>query len=140
MKSTIVLFFIGFLLCFAAQAVFAQEFVEDEEKYGTGKVYTSPEFSASFPGGKERINEYVKMKLEMQDIDLGKSGMEGTFVAKYVIEVNGKVENVYVAEGISAELDDEITRALISMPKWTPAKVGGEAVRSLQTYRLALSR
>jgi hypothetical protein len=137
---TVLLFVVCFALGGLVQNVFAQEFVEDEEKYGVGKVYTSPDFSAVFPGGKERINEYVKMKLEMQDVNLTNPALEGTIVANYVVDINGKVQKVYIFKGVSPEIDEEVTRALVSMPKWTPAKVGGEAVRSLQVYRLTISR
>lgn len=131
-------FFFVVLLSGISSCVFAQGFVEDSLKYGSGKVYTSPEFTASFPGGKERMNEYVKMKLEMQDVNSAHPNAEGSLVAHFVVEPSGKVQYVHVAQGISPTYDEEVIRALASMPKWTPAKVGGEAVRSLQTYRLAV--
>ncbi len=130
------IFMLNVLLLSNSSCLMAQGFVEDSLKYGPGKVYTSPEFTASFPGGKERMNEYVKMKLEMQDVSSANPNVEGSLVAHFVVETSGKVQYVYVAEGISPNYDEEVVRALVSMPKWTPAKVGGEAVRSLQTYRL----
>jgi|GEM_PF-7047442 len=127
-----------FLLSLTTSVVKAQEFVEDSVHYGSGKVYTSPEITAAFPGGKQRMVEYVKMKLDMQDANAMSAHTEGSLVAKFVVESNGKVQFAHVTQSISPEYDEEVVRALVSMPKWTPATVGGVAVRSMQTYRLNL--
>ena len=141
MKSTIVLFFIGFLLCFAAQAVFAQEFVVDSMNYGPDTVYTTPDISAHFPGGKERMYDYIKIRFDMYADGVGDIGgaKEGTMDVNFVVELNGRIKYVIIGKSISPLYDEEMVRTLQSMPKWEPAVVHGKKVRSLQNLRYSLN-
>jgi hypothetical protein len=66
MKILNVLILTSFIL-FSAQTIFAQEFVEDSVKYGTGKVYLTPEVTASFSGGNDRMIDFLKLKFDQFD-------------------------------------------------------------------------
>jgi hypothetical protein len=118
----------------------AQGFVEDSVKYGPGRVYLTPDVTATFPGGKARMFDYVKLKFEAND-DLMASDdkvKEGIIEANFVVEANGRIQYVKIINGYSPLYDEEMVRALEAMPKWKPAMVNGENVRSLQTIRYKL--
>lgn len=68
-------------------------------------------------------------------------GIQGIVQISFVIEKNGAVSNVRVYRGIDPLLDDEAVRVVSASPKWRPARVRGEKVRSTMTigveFRLA---
>ena len=70
-----------------------------------------------------------------------KEGIQGVGQVSFVIEKNGSVSNVKVFRGIDPLLDDEAVRVVSASPKWRPARVRGEKVRSTMTigveFRLA---
>jgi hypothetical protein len=131
------MFFSLVLLSGISSPVFAQGFVEDSAKYGPGKVYTSPEYTASFPGGKERMYQYIDLSFDSFEDQNSLTGdvKQGQIEANFIVEPNGKVQYVEYTKSLSPLIDDEMTRALISMPKWKPAMHAGAAVRSFQTIR-----
>jgi len=140
MKSLNVLFLTCFIL-FSAQTILAQEFVEDSVKYGTGKVYLNPEVTASFSGGNDRMLDFIKLKFDQFDdgtLDF-KSRMSGIIKASFVVETNGKIKYVYIIEGVSSLLDDYMIKVIRTMPKWEPAMVEGQKVRSLEMLRYDVS-
>ena len=51
-----------------------------------------------------------------------------------VVEKDGSISKVIVKRGVSRELDAEAVRVVSLMPKWKPATIKGEIVRSY--YRL----
>ena len=119
---------------------YAQGFVVDSVKYGPDTVYTTPDVSASFPGGRERMYEYIDIKFDVYaDVLSGAQGAkEGTMEVNFVVEANGRVKYVFVGNSISPAYDEEMVRALTTMPKWQPAMVNNRKVRSLQTLRYKL--
>lgn len=62
-----------------------------------------------------------------------RSGIQGTVQVSFVIEKNGNVSNVRIFKGVDPLLDDEAVRVIAASPKWRPARVRGEKVRSIMT-------
>lgn len=117
----------------------AQGFVIDSMKYGPDTVWITPDVTATFPGGKERMYDYIQIKFDAYQDGVNVEGIkEGVIVADFVVEANGRVKYVHIEKGLSAAYDEEMTQALMSMPKWKPALVHGKEVRSLQTLRYTL--
>lgn len=136
------LFILSFLfLCFQWTVTLAQGFVVDSVKYGPDTVYITPDISASFPGGKERMFEYIDIRFDAYADGIGGAGgaKEGTMEVNFVVEVNGRIKYVYIGNSISTAYDEEMVRALTTMPKWQPAMVHNQKVRSLQTLRYSLN-
>ncbi|MDB5256572.1 MAG: energy transducer TonB [Chitinophagaceae bacterium] len=130
-----------FLCCMlSGLSIKAQGFVIDSMRYGPDTVYISPDVSASFPGGKERMYEYIEIKFDAYADGIGVGGAkEGTMEVNFVVEANGRIKHVFIGNSISVAYDEEMVRALISMPKWEPAVVNNRKVRSLQTLRYKLN-
>ena len=57
------------------------------------------------------------------------NGIQGRVFVKFVIAADGSVTNVEVARPFDPNLDKEAVRVVKSMPKWTPGKQRGKAVR-----------
>ncbi|MDB5274368.1 MAG: Gram-negative bacterial tonB protein [Chitinophagaceae bacterium] len=133
-----------FLLTLGVSATQAQGFVVDSARYGPDTVYTSPDETAIFPGGKEQLVNYIDLKFDNRSDGYGGMGgvKGGSIDALFIVEANGKVKYAFIEQGSSAAHDEEMMRALLTSPKWQPALVNGKKVRSLQKlhYNLNFSR
>jgi TonB family protein len=57
-----------------------------------------------------------------------KSNVQGKVLVGFTIDTAGNVTNVYVANGISEELDAEAIRIVSASPQWTPAYKDGKPI------------
>ncbi len=57
------------------------------------------------------------------------SGIQGRVFVNFVVEPNGSVSNVKILRGIGGGCDEEAIRVVEAMPKWTPGRQRGKAVR-----------
>ena len=65
------------------------------------------------------------------------NNIQGKVVLRFVVEKDGSIGDVVVARKVDPALDKEAVRVLKSMPKWTPGKQRGKAVRSYFTLPIA---
>lgn len=56
-------------------------------------------------------------------------GAQGQVVVDFIIETDGSVSNVMVANSVDPDLDKEAIRVVKSSPKWTPGQKDGHDVR-----------
>ena len=57
------------------------------------------------------------------------NGVQGRVVVGFVVERDGSITDVNILRGVDPSLDREAMRVVKSMPKWTPGKQNGSAVR-----------
>lgn len=93
------------------------------------KIFEDYELMPSFPGGTakllEYINENIRYPKEAKD-----SCIQGKVIVTFMIEKDGSITEAKVAKGIDSLLDAEAVRIVESMPKWSPGKFYGKAVRT----------
>lgn len=106
---------------YVAPEVIEEEIVEQE-------VFTIVETMPSFPGGQEKLMQYLASNIKYPQI-ARESNVQGRVYLSFVIEPDGSVSNVKVLRGIGAGCDEEAMRVVKSMPKWSPGKQRGKAVR-----------
>lgn len=97
--------------------------VSDKEK-----VYQVVEQQASFPGGREELFKYLAYNVKYP-IDAAKNKIEGRVLVTFVVEHDGSISNVNVANSVYPSLDKESIRVVSGMPKWIPGKANGKTVR-----------
>ena len=92
------------------------------------KVYDVVEQMPSFPGGPSALMEYlhdhVKYPVVAQE-----NGVQGRVVVSFIVERDGSITDVRVVRSVDPSLDREAQRVVSSMPRWTPGKQNGSAVR-----------
>ena len=82
-----------------------------------------------FPGGKDAVIEFLNDNIKYPEI-ARKNGIEGRVIVQFIVAEDGTIENVEVARsGGDPSLDREAVRVIKKMPKWTPGKKRGKAVR-----------
>ena len=94
----------------------------------TQKVFDVVEVMPSFPGGQaallQYLNSHVKYPVVAQE-----NGIQGRVTISFVVERDGSITDVRVAKSVDPSLDREAARVVSSMPRWTPGKQNGSAVR-----------
>lgn len=97
--------------------------VSDKEK-----VYQVVEQQPSFPGGREELFKYLAYNVKYP-IDAAEKKIEGRVLVTFVVEHDGSISNVNVANSVYPSLDKESIRVVSGMPKWIPGKANGKTVR-----------
>lgn len=97
--------------------------VSDKEK-----VYQIVEQQPSFPGGREELFKYLAYNVKYP-IDAAENKIEGRVLVTFVVEHDGSISNVNVANSVYPSLDKESIRVVSGMPKWIPRKANGKTVR-----------
>lgn len=93
------------------------------------KVYDVVEQLPEYPGGMMAMMEYLQTNMTYPK-DAEKQKVEGRVLVVFIVETDGSVSNVKVAKNVFPSLDEEAVRVVESMPKWTPGKEKGKAVRT----------
>lgn len=103
-------------------------YVEAKDKIETDKVYQVVEKMPEFPGGKQRLLNWV-MKNIQYPAEARRKGVQGRVVITFVINKNGKAVEPLIVQSVDPLLDKEAIRLINSMPKWEPGEEKGEPVR-----------
>lgn len=101
---------------------------EKEEEEDEKTIFVVVETMPEFPGGQaslfKYLNENVKYPVIAQE-----NNIQGRVIVQFVVEKDGSVTDVQVVRSVDPSLDKEAKRVISSMPKWSPGKQRGKAVR-----------
>ena len=81
-----------------------------------------------FPGGDGALMGYLRDNIHYPTV-AAENGVQGRVVVGFVVERDGSITDVNILRGVDPSLDREAMRVVKSMPKWTPGKQNGSAVR-----------
>lgn len=88
------------------------------------------EETPSFPGGDAAMRKYFSdsLRYPKRCID---EGREGKVFVQFTVEADGSITGVTVRKGVQGapDMDAEAVRLISAMPRWTPGKMNGKAVR-----------
>ena len=77
--------------------------------------------------GKNCLN--ILHTMSSFQLTLQKNKIEGRILVTFVVEHDGSISNVNVANSVYPSLDKESIRVVSGMPKWIPGKANGKTVR-----------
>jgi protein TonB len=100
----------------------------EEEEISEQEIFTVVESMPEFPGGAAKMMEFIAKNIKYPPM-ARESGIQGRVFVNFVVEPDGRVSNVKVLRGIGGGCDEEAIRVVESMPKWTPGRQRGKAVR-----------
>jgi periplasmic protein TonB len=128
-KIKISLVFLAFMLVLGVNSAFSQ--TDSLKKVDPEKIYTFAECDeqVSFDGGTTALNEWVAKNM-VYPKKARRKGIQGRIVMGFVVEKDGSMTNVKVLNTVDPLLSDEVFRMMKEMPKWKPAKIKGQPVRS----------
>ena len=95
------------------------------------EVLTIVDEQAEFPGGMKAMMAFIKNNIRYPETAKDE-GLQGKCYLKFIVEKDGSITNIQVLRGVPGcpECDKEAIRTVKMMPKWKPAKVQGNVVRS----------
>lgn len=94
------------------------------------EVVDVAEEDAEFPGGYEKLAEFIQTTLVFPD-EAYEIGVKGKAMVRFVVEKDGRISNATVERPIveCPACNKEALNVINKMPKWTPAKNAGRPVR-----------
>lgn len=101
---------------------------DDSTTSDNEKVYQVVGQQPNFPGGKEELFKYLAYNM-IYPADAAKNKVEGRVLVTFVVEHDGSISNVNVANSVYPSLDKESIRVVSGMPKWIPGKANGKTIR-----------
>lgn len=105
------------------------EFIETvEEEVAEEQIFTIVEEMPSFPGGEAALMKFLGNNIKYPAIAKD-AGIQGTVFVTFVVDEDGNVKDVKVLRSIGGGCDEEAIRVVQSMPKWSPGKQRGKAVK-----------
>lgn len=101
---------------------------EEVKQVVENKVFDVVEQMPSFPGGPSALMQWLGKNMNYPAV-AAENGIEGRVVVAFVVERDGSVTDVRVARGVDPALDREAVSVVSRMPRWTPGRQNGQAVR-----------
>ena len=92
------------------------------------KIFTVVEQMPMFPGGDAALMGYLRDNMHYPTV-AAENGVQGRVVVGFVVERDGSITDVNVLRSVDPSLDREAMRVVKNMPRWTPGKQNGSAVR-----------
>ena len=92
------------------------------------RVFDVVEEMPEFPGGPSAMMMYLAENIRYPE-GAYENNAQGRVIVNFVIEKDGSVTEPNVVSSVEPLLDAEAVRVVSSMPKWTPGKQNGKAVR-----------
>ena len=117
---------------------YAQDMVsrydEDYEDLGVGTLYYNHGLDsldqAAFPGGEKAMYDFVMDQFRWPPRSF-EADFAGTVLVQFIVEPDGSLSHVWIKRDLGFGTGDEVKRVVSNMPKWSPARYHGAAVRSL---------
>lgn len=92
------------------------------------EIFMGVEQDAEFPGGMGALMKYLQKNVNYPAA-AQRANVSGKVILQFVVERDGTVGQIIVLKSIGFGCDEEAVRVVKSMPKWSPGKQNGRAVR-----------
>ncbi len=102
--------------------------VEEEEEEEETQIFTVVENDPEFPGGMDALYKYLRENIKYPQL-ARENNITGKVYVTFVVERDGSIAQPRVLKDIGGGCGAEAIRVVKSMPKWTPGKQRGKAVR-----------
>ncbi len=94
----------------------------------SNKVFEVVEEMPHFPGGPAALQAFLSSNTKYPVV-AQENGVQGRVTVSFVVERDGSITDVRVVRSVDPSLDREASRVVRSMPRWSPGKQNGSAVR-----------
>jgi len=102
--------------------------IEEEEEEEDVQIFTVVENDPEFPGGMEALYKYLRENIKYPQLARD-NNITGKVYVTFVVEKDGSIANPRVLKDIGGGCGAEAIRVVKAMPKWSPGKQRGKAVR-----------
>lgn len=105
----------------AEEEIVEEEIVEEE-------IFVVVENEPEFPGGMDSLMAFLARNI-VYPKTAKENGIQGKVFLTFCVEKDGSISNIKVLRDIGGGCGAEAVRVVKMMPKWTPGKQRGKAVR-----------
>jgi protein TonB len=92
------------------------------------EIFTTVEQQPEFPGGVSQMYRYIGENMKYPSA-AQRANVSGKVFVKFVVERDGSIGDISILKGIGFGCDEEASRVIKSMPKWSPGRQNGRNVR-----------
>lgn len=85
-----------------------------------------------YPGLGRELLKFIAQSIKYPT-DAQEAGVQGRVICSFVVDKKGNIVEPKIIRGIDPSLDAEALRVIGMMPRWTPGRQDGKAVRVLYT-------
>lgn len=107
-------------------------YVEAPRQSDDNKIFISTQQSPGFPGGEDKLYEWVRAHLKYPKIAKD-AGISGDVYITFVVNKDGSLEQFKMDRNIGGGCGKEALRLVKAMPKWHAAMNNGHKVRCMFT-------
>ena len=97
-----------------------------------GEPLTVVDVMPQYPGGDRELLKFIAQSIKYPT-DAQEAGVQGRVICSFVVDKKGNIVEPKIIRGIDPSLDAEALRVIGMMPRWTPGRQDGKAVRVLYT-------
>lgn len=106
------------------------------DQTGTKVTYYAYAETPSFPGGKQKMFEYLAKNMRYPS-GSSRRGAGGKVITSFLVNEDGTLSDLKIEDGAAKDLNEEALRVIRNMPPWTPARQDGEIIA--ERFNLPLS-
>ena len=118
---------VTFANCNSSMLLTNDDKVNEKSFTNQNEPFVIVEDMPEFPGGEKEVLKYIAENVNYP-AEAKEKGIEGTVYIKFVVNAEGKVQDVATLRGVAPLLDQEAIRVIESMPEWKPGRQGGKPV------------
>ena len=103
--------------------------LEEPGTGGDGEILLEAEINPEFPGGEEKMNEYLSSAVDYPPM-AKENNIEGRVVLRFAVMADGRIDNIQVLNkpALGWGCEAAVEKAVKGMPKWSPGRQAGRAV------------
>jgi hypothetical protein len=116
-----------------------------EDKEQREEIFKEATIGASFKGGKGKWIDYLQETINFDKVLTGLpdtlSSYKVSISVRFVVDRNGKLSNLEVADMVNAELASELMRVIkLSCSRWNPpVSSGGSAINAWHREKILIT-
>jgi len=102
--------------------------IKVEEKVVVDEIFDVVEEQPEYPGGTQELYNFIGKNFKYPEMARA-ANVQGKVYVSFVVGKDGSIEDVKILRGLGSGLDEEASRVVKMMPKWTPGKQRGKNVK-----------
>lgn len=112
--------------------------VSARQKTMPENVFRAVDQMPEFPGGDQALLSYFSSHITYPESAV-RDSIQGKMFVEFVVGADGKVRDVTILKGLTADCDAEIIRVIKNMPDWKPGEQDGKKVAVYYTIPVTFS-
>jgi TonB family protein len=106
--------------------------VDPQQQHSGKEAFTSVEQMPEFPGGRDSLMSFLAKNIRYPE-KAKKDHVEGKIIAQFIVNEEGKIEDINILRNLRQDCDAEVVRVLNSMPVWKAGLQDGKKARVYYT-------